>query len=96
MVHVLQDEEPGDAGFWTDDILGNLIQDEDLCELLNITPEDVVNEMEVLEALVVNFMYDHGAMADKVRNLNLFSLYECPVFSPCSHPKGCNTRANNK
>lgn len=52
---------------FTDDLLGAILGNADLCEHLNMQPADISGRMQLYEALAINFVYDLGAQSHKVR-----------------------------
>lgn len=56
-------EEPA---VFTDDLLGAILGNADLCEHLNMRPVDISGRMQLYEGLAINFVYDLGAQSNKV------------------------------
>lgn len=60
--------DPPAAAVYTDDLLGAILGNAELCEHLGIRPADVGGRMQLYEGLAINFVYDLGALSNKVRD----------------------------
>lgn len=57
------DEPPA---VFTDDLLGAILGNSELCEHLGLRPAEIVGRMQLFEGLAINFVYDMGARSNKV------------------------------
>eukprot|EP00892_Ulva_mutabilis_P002647 jgi/Ulvmu1/12383/UM009_0029.1 len=60
------DEVQEQSALFTDDLLGTILANRELCDHLGLQPAETVCRMQLYEGLAINFMYDMGARSNKV------------------------------